>query len=103
MSSAAVTNGFSSKLQSDSFSNNAKMEVRLNISAALVLIVLVGWAQAQVGGKFTYLTEQYASNFASTNPLIQECIPLSDCPSLLALWRNRHRIPGRNVYQVSYV
>merc|ERR1712018_777818 len=53
------------------------MEVRLNISAALVLTVLVAWAQAQ------------------------ECVPLSDCPSLLALWRNRHRIPGRNVYQVS--
>merc|ERR1712038_328331 len=72
-----VTNGFSSKLQPDSLSSNAKMEVRLNISAALVSIVLVGWAHTQ------------------------ECVPLSDCPSLLALWRNRHRIPGRNVYQVS--
>merc|ERR1712117_470909 len=55
-----------------------KMELRhWHFSVALTFLLCVEWAKAE------------------------ECVPLSNCTSLLALWTNRHNIPGRNVHQVA--
>merc|ERR1712241_1621163 len=55
-----------------------KMELRhWQFSGALTFLLCVIWARAE------------------------ECIPLSNCTSLRALWANRHNIPGRNVHQVA--
>ena len=34
--------------------------------------------------------------------LFQNCVPLANCTSLLALWKNRHDIPGWNIHQVRW-